>query len=211
MSNFYSTKVFELGSCTFRQPQASNSNCRFIHGYNLTAKYWFGSKELDDNNWVVDFGGLQELRDVLRNQFDHTTCIAADDPVLGVFEQLAQADACDLRVMPNGTGIERIAEFCAGVGDELVRRITNDRCWVERVEVWEQYKHDDNSACYINDRREDEHMTSKDAPLSEPLEEAPPKPDPTPTPEPPPEDPTRNPKAADDPRNHNWNFGTKWI
>ena len=56
--SFTSTKIIELGSCAFRQPKAE-SHCRFIHGYRLTAKFWFGANQLDKNNWVVDFGSLK--------------------------------------------------------------------------------------------------------------------------------------------------------
>ena len=65
---FKSTKNIELGSCAFRQPQAK-SHCRFLHGYQLTAKFWFESDQLDENNWVVDFGALKGLKELLKNQF----------------------------------------------------------------------------------------------------------------------------------------------
>jgi len=142
---FQSTKVIELGSCAFRQPKANHSHCRFLHGYRLTAKFWFSANELDENNWVVDFGGLKGLKEKLKNQFDHTTCIAADDPVLHVFKELEKAGACDLRVMSNGTGVERIAEWCYDTADFFIKAATNDRCWVEKVEVFE---HEDNSAVF---------------------------------------------------------------
>ncbi len=145
MSNFQSTKVLELGSCAFRQPKAGHSHCRFIHGYRLTAKFWFGTNVLDKHNWVVDFGALKGLKNKLHDQFDHTTCIAADDPTLPIFEDLVKADACDLRIMPNGTGIERIAEWCFETSDHYVNALTKGRCWVDRVEVWE---HENNSAAY---------------------------------------------------------------
>ncbi len=142
---FQSTKVIELGSCAFRQPKANHSHCRFLHGYRLTAKFWFAASELDENNWVVDFGGLKGLKEKLKNQFDHTTCIAADDPALPVFKELEKAGACDLRVMSNGTGVERIAEWCYDTADFFIKAATNDRCWVEKVEVFE---HEDNSAIF---------------------------------------------------------------
>jgi 6-pyruvoyltetrahydropterin/6-carboxytetrahydropterin synthase len=145
--SFNSTKVIELGSCAFRQPKASHSHCRFIHGYKLSAKFWFAANELDKNNWVVDFGGLKGLKEKLRNQFDHTTCIAADDPALPIFRELEKADACDLRLMPNGTGIERVAEYCFNTANFFIKAATNDRCWVEKVEVWE---HENNSATYTD-------------------------------------------------------------
>ena len=142
---FQSTKVIELGSCAFRQPKANHSHCRFLHGYRLTAKFWFSANELDENNWVVDFGGLKGLKDKLKNQFDHTTCVAADDPALPVFKELEKVGACDLRIMSNGTGIERIAEWCYDTADFFIKAATNDRCWVEKVEVFE---HEDNSAVF---------------------------------------------------------------
>jgi len=145
-----STKILELGSCAFRQPHASHSHCRWIHGYKLFAKFWFEAKELDDNNWVVDFGGLKGLKIILQDQFDHTTCLAEDDPTLPIFKQLVAADACDLRIMPNGTGVERIAEWCWSAASKYVAGITNNRCKCIRVEVFENetnsaiYEYDDN-------------------------------------------------------------------
>lgn len=145
MSNFQSTKFIELGSCAFRQPEATHSHCAKLHGYQLKAKFWFGCNELDNKNWAVDFGGLKELKLLLQNQFDHTTCIAANDPLLPIFQQLHDAGGCDLRIMEKGVGIERTAEYCFEVADAYVRKLTNDRCWVEQVEVFE---HELNSAIY---------------------------------------------------------------
>ena len=155
MSNFQSTKVIELGSCAFRQPNAASNRqdagensarCSFVHGYKLTAKFWFSCSNLDDKNWVVDFGGLKKLKSVLQHQFDHTLCIDAQDPLLPLFQQLHTAGGCDLRIMEYGVGIERTAEFCFKVADKMIREQTNDRCWVDRVEVFE---HELNSAVYF--------------------------------------------------------------
>jgi 6-pyruvoyltetrahydropterin/6-carboxytetrahydropterin synthase len=142
---YQSTKIIELGSCAFRQWRA-DSHCKFIHGYRLVAKFWFACTELDERNWVVDFGGLKDLKKVLENQFDHTFCIAADDPLRHEFEQLHRLGAADLRIMERGVGIERTAEWCLNVADTLIRNQTNNRCWVEKVEVWE---HEKNSALAI--------------------------------------------------------------
>jgi len=143
MSNFQSTKLISLGSCAFRQPSAK-SHCRWIHGYRLKAKFLFGCDKLDNNNWVVDFGGLKGLRKKLEKQFDHTMCVAASDPVLPYFQDLANEDVCDLRIM-DGVGIEKFAEWCFDVADHLVGSMTKNRCWVDRVEVFE---HENNSAAY---------------------------------------------------------------
>ena len=139
----YSTKIIELGSCAFRQPQAK-SHCRFVHGYRLTAKFWFAADELDENNWVVDFGGLKELKKFLQNQFDHTTCISRTDPKLDEFKRLEQAGVCDLRIM-DGVGIEKFAEWCHAAADNFAGVLTNMRARCVKVEVFE---HENNSAIY---------------------------------------------------------------
>ena len=154
---YQSTKIIELGSCAFRQWKA-DSHCKYIHGYRLQAKFWFGTKELDDKNWVVDFGGLKELKSILETQFDHTLCVAGDDPLLDSFKALHNSGACDLRIMPDGVGIEKTAEWCFRVADNFIRNTTHSRCWVERVEVWE---HDKNSAIYIAEQPKKEGCGNK--------------------------------------------------
>ena len=142
---FQSTKVMELGSCAFRQWRASHSHCRFLHGYQLKAKLWFSGSSLDDKNWVVDFGGLKELKATLNNLFDHTTTIAADDPALDIFKDLDNHGLIQLRIMEKGVGIERAAETVFEIADKHIRNLTSGRCWVNKVEVFE---HEDNSAVY---------------------------------------------------------------
>jgi len=140
---YSSTKIIELGSCAFRQPQA-DSHCRFLHGYRLTAKFWFEADHLDHNNWVVDFGALKELKSILQHQFDHTTCISRTDPKLDVFKKLNEAGVCDLRIM-DGVGIEKFAEFCHAKANIFVEQSTQGRCRCSQVEVFE---HENNSAIY---------------------------------------------------------------
>jgi len=154
--NYQSTKIIELGSTAFRQWRAEHSHCKFIHGYKLVAKFWFSCNSLDDKNWVVDFGGLKDLKKLLEHQFDHTLCVAADDPLLSYFKQLNDLGAANLRVMEKGVGIERTAEWCFDVADSHIRGITNNRCWVEKVEVWE---HDKNSAV-VSYARENEFTST---------------------------------------------------
>jgi len=141
---FRSTKIIELGSCAFRQPLAE-SHCRFLHGYRLTAKFWFEANELDENNWVVDFGGLKKLKSKMEDMFDHTTVISRDDPALPLFDDLAKKDIVVLNVMENGVGIERFAEWCWSTANDHVQEITNGRCRCVKVEVFE---HEKNSAIY---------------------------------------------------------------
>ena len=126
MGKFQSTKIIELGSCAFRQPKAA-SHCHFIHGYRLTAKFWFEADRLDNNNWVVDFGGLKPLKKKLAHQFDHTTCIASDDPLLEDFKYIGAQGGMDIRVM-DGVGIEKTAEWCYNVANDFINDSTGGRC-----------------------------------------------------------------------------------
>lgn len=143
-SPFLSTKVIELGSCAFRQWRAT-SHCNKIHGYKLTAKLWFACRDLDERNWSVDFGGLKTLKAMLNGFFDHTLTVAADDPELETFRQLHDRGVVDLRVFAGGVGIERAAEHVFNIANNHIIEMTNGRCWVEKVEVFE---HEDNSAMY---------------------------------------------------------------
>ena len=147
MGTYTSTKIIELGSCAFRQWKAEGTHCKFVHGYRLMAKFWFECTELDHRNWAVNFGGLKTLKATLQNQFDHTLCIDAKDPLRGMFEDLNTAGGCRLRIMTDGVGIEKTAEWCFDAAQEFLQnnKETKGRCWVSKVEVWE---HDQNSAIY---------------------------------------------------------------
>jgi len=141
---YQSTKIIELGSCAFRQWRAQHSHCQYIHGYQLKAKFWFEADSLDDKNWVVDFGGLKKLKKVLQDQFDHTLCVAKDDPLLFKFIALEQEGACQLRIM-DSVGIEKTAEWCFNAAKDVIFQKFGERCSVVKVEVWE---HAENSATY---------------------------------------------------------------
>ena len=149
MSNYVSTKIIELGSCAFRQFSATHSHCKYIHGYQLKGKFWFGCNELDEKHWAVDFGSLKPFKALLQKQFDHTLCVAADDPCLDVFQHLHNIGACDLRVMEGGVGIEKTAEWCFNAAESFIKENYGDRCWIEKVEVFE---HELNSAIYTKPR-----------------------------------------------------------
>ena len=139
-----SKKRITLGSCAFRQWRATHSHCCKLHGYNLVAEFTIGCSNLDDKTWSYDFGGFKEIRKILQKQFDHTTCVASDDPEMDIFEELSSRGIIDLRVMDN-VGIEKTAEWIYKLVDPIIDKETSGRCWVDKVEVFE---HDDNSATY---------------------------------------------------------------
>ena len=147
MSAYTSSKQIELGSTAFRQWRADHSHCRFIHGYQLKAKFTFGCNDLDNKGWCVDFGGLADLKHTLRSQFDHTTVVAGDDPELETFKTLNDKGVILLRIMPEGVGVEKFAEWVFKTADTYIEEISEGRCYVANVTVTE---HDNNSASYTH-------------------------------------------------------------
>ena len=141
---YVSTKIIPMGSTAFRQWRA-DSHCKLIHGYRLQTKIYFTAGSLDERNWVFDFGGCKEIKNLLEKQFDHTTCVAGDDPELETFQLLAEKGMIDLRIMEDGVGIEKTAEWVYNTVSDYVRETTDGRVSVIKVEVWE---HEGNSAIY---------------------------------------------------------------
>ncbi len=94
--------------------------------------------------WVVDFGGLKDLKSWLDTMFDHTFLASADDPELELFKEMDKKGIIQLRVLPN-VGMEGTAEWVFHESDQLIRAKTNNRAWVSAVEVRENEK---NSAIY---------------------------------------------------------------
>ena len=144
MTKFYSLKKYghERGlSAAFRQWRAE-SHCQFLHGYSLEFEFEFGADELDEKNWVVDFGGLKELEVWLRSNFDHKTLVASDDPQFSQFELLNHNGIIDMVVIES-RGAELFAKMAMEYASELIKKIYEDRCWVESVTVRE---HGANSA-----------------------------------------------------------------
>jgi 6-pyruvoyltetrahydropterin/6-carboxytetrahydropterin synthase len=142
--NFQSTKRFSGFPCTHRQWRAE-SHCKFVHGYSREFYFEFGARELTKEGWVVDFGGLKELKKWLEHWFDHTFLIAQDDPHLEAFKNLDQQGVIQLRVMPN-PGMEGTAMFVYETASKILKDLYGDRAWIIKVEVSEN---DKNSAIFL--------------------------------------------------------------
>lgn len=143
----YSTKHYghNIGlSAVFRQPNADHSHCHLLHGYSLAFTFTFACKELDNKNWVVDFGGLWQLKAWLEDSFDHKVVVDKKDPALGTMIGLESKGLAEIRVF-DGVGAEKFAEHAWAFADQLVRKMTDDRCWCVKAEVAE---HGANSAIY---------------------------------------------------------------
>lgn len=159
-----STKTFghDLGfSCCFRQWRA-HSHCRFLHGYALGFKFTFAANQTDNCGWVVDFGGLKDLKQILADTFDHKLLVAEDDPwkeqllalhspgtppsgqFIGTEARDAIKNPCaDVIVVP-ATGCEAFARMVFDVTDQWLKDAGfAPRVWLVSVEVSE---HGANSA-----------------------------------------------------------------
>ena len=143
----YSTKRYghDIGlSAVFRQPKADHSHCHLLHGYSLAFTFTFACRELDEKNWVVDFGGLKQLKKWLEDSFDHKVVVDSADPKIDILYMLEQQGLAEITVM-DGVGAEKFAQHAYDFADNLVFEMTNGRCWCVKVEVAE---HGSNSAIY---------------------------------------------------------------
>ena len=132
MSALQVTKRLGGYPCCHRQWR-DDGHCSFLHGYDRWVELtWTG--ERDSRGWVVDFGGLQVIKDVFEHQFDHTTLVAPDDPALSALEELDVRKVVDLRVMdPTMEGMtlwvaERVTGWTQNLYGDAVE-LTEVACW----------------------------------------------------------------------------------
>ena len=138
---YNSTKEYvDKFPCAYRQYKA-DSHCNVIHGYSFTMRFFFGTDYLDVRNWVVDYGGLGELKSFLNEQFDHTLLVAEDEPEMDLYKQLQERGIAKLTVLPK--------LGCEGLSSMLYKYMNGifipdmwgpgeaERLWCYRVEVRE--------------------------------------------------------------------------
>ena len=152
MGKFQSSKVFDGFSTVFRQWKATDTHCRFVHGYGISFKVYFEG-DLDDRNWVWDFGGMKSAKTKIDGlspkewmdyMFDHTMIIAEDDPELQAFKQMDAAGVAQVRIIP-ATGAEKFAEYIYTKLNVFVKKETEGRVKVTKVKFAE---HGKNAAYY---------------------------------------------------------------
>lgn len=148
---YRSTKTYghELGlSAVFRQWRA-DSHCNQLHGYALSFTFTFAADDLDDRNWVVDFGGLKDLKRELQKSFDHKLVVAMDDPKLSDLLKIQEAGIAEITILES-VGCEKFAEVAAEIADQVLEeKGYKPRVWVESVECRE---HGANSALFIPEK-----------------------------------------------------------
>ena len=152
MGKFQSSKVFDGFSTVFRQWKATDTHCRFVHGYGISFKVYFEG-DLDHRNWVWDFGGMKRAKTLIDGKspkewmdymFDHTFVVAQDDPYLESFKKMDEAGVAQVRVVP-ATGAERFAQFVYEKVNPFIVAETEGRVKIAKVEFRE---HGKNSAIY---------------------------------------------------------------
>jgi len=114
----------------------------------------FEATHLDRKNWVVDFGGLKDIKEWLFDIFDHKTLVAIDDPQITIFRELAIAKIIDI-VEVDHVGCEKFSElvfdyvsgWLESYNQKLVGSIAVPKDWnlikLVRVEI---HEHGGNSA-----------------------------------------------------------------
>lgn len=159
MAKYISTKTFDNYSVAIRQWKAQHSHCQLLHGYGIYFKVWFASnepdidKQLDDMNWIVDFGGFKTppkgngLKDWMDYMWDHTLLIEKDDPYFDFFQSAEMEGLCHLRIMDK-MGCESLAKLVFDKFNDVLSKTDAGRCKVIKVECFE---HDKNSSIYQED------------------------------------------------------------
>lgn len=141
---YTSTKLFREYPNAYRNPQ-SKTDCYLLHGYCRDFHLIFGSKELDRQGFVFDFGDLDEIKYWLESKFDHTVLLQADDPHLFKFKLLQEDGLMRVVTLPLVT-CEGIAQYVGLFIDKWVKQRTRDRVSVLSCECRENGK---NSAVWL--------------------------------------------------------------
>lgn len=128
---------------------------KFLHGYGTSVKVIFEG-DLDEKNWVWDFGGLKRAKGTIDGKnpkdwfnwlLDHTLIVAEDDPYKEHFLKMDQDGVAQVRIVP-ATGAERFAEYIYSKLAPFIQEETQGRVKITKVEFRE---HEKNSAIYISE------------------------------------------------------------
>ena len=120
--------------------------CALVHGHNWAFRFTFACERMDENGFVVDFGGLRYIREWIESTFDHACVFNEDDPLREALT--AAAPAAWKPVVVASCSAEGIAKFAFDAIDPMVRDRTHTRAWLHSVEVFEDSR---NSALYAPD------------------------------------------------------------
>ena len=144
---FQSTKKLGPISVGHRQWR-DNGHCAWVHGYGRYIQFTFEG-DLDERQWVMDFGDLKDVKQWLEEQWDHRVMIASDDPQLEKLKEMHDLSIMNINIMDVdkgwGPGIEASCKFVYDHVQPLICQKTDGRVKLTKVEIWE---HERNSAVY---------------------------------------------------------------
>ncbi len=144
---FQSTKKLGPISVGHRQWR-DNGHCAWVHGYGRYIQFTFEG-DLDERQWVMDFGDLKDVKQWLEEQWDHRVMIASDDPQLEKLKEMHDLSIMNINIMDVdkgwGPGIEASCKFVYDHVQPLIGQKTDGRVKLTKVEIWE---HERNSAVY---------------------------------------------------------------
>jgi len=144
---FQTTKRFSGYSVAFRQYKANHSHCQYLHGYSIEFIATFQG-QLDQYNWVCDFGSFYGIKQQLKYLFDHTTIVDENDPDITTFQTLHHKHIIQMRIVENLS-----CEYFAKMVFDIISELNTDNMKCVKVTCLENKN---NSASYgIN------HETSK--------------------------------------------------
>lgn len=136
-AKFFSVEKFfpDLLSVAFRNYAAEHSHCRLVHGHDLSVRLKFAATTLDARNWVVDYGGLKEIKGYLEDTFDHKYIASMSDPNLSDLQKLEAAGILELQIV-EAFSVEKLAE---AIGEQIITffEIHPDKHIRENVRLWE--------------------------------------------------------------------------
>lgn len=150
-SEFYRVlKTYRNLPCAHRRWR-HDGHCAWVHGYSREITLTFACSERDENGFVIDFGqALKPVKQWMKDQFDHTLLLDADDPLLPQFRELERQGACKLNVFEQ-VGMEGTARYVYDNISVWLRTEHGQLIWLEAVECREN---DKNAAIYRPIRHE---------------------------------------------------------
>lgn len=154
---FFSTKKIGPISTSHRNwraasnPNRDSRKCAVCHGYSRYIQFTFAG-ELDEHQWIYDFGDAKFIKQWLEENWDHRTLVSADDPQLNKLIQAEQDGLLYLTIVPSednwGPGIEGSCKWVYDSINPIILEKTNNRAWIAKVEIWE---HEQNTASFVPD------------------------------------------------------------
>jgi 6-pyruvoyltetrahydropterin/6-carboxytetrahydropterin synthase len=142
------TKRYDDIPFAHRQP-AHKGHCRVLHGHNFSFEFEFEASSLDACGFVVDFGGLKELKEWLNKSFDHALVLNETDPLTRDKNFLTGLNDNDcggnIFLVPDCSA-EGLAIYVGTFANQLVDQLTRGRTKLTRCTVFEDSR---NSATWF--------------------------------------------------------------